>query len=687
MLEGLHGRFAEYFQSIKKSHYRLLFLKNIYRNIVPLTLLNTIAQEVKQLQKERDQLLISEFNYLISKEIKNQPAPFIYERLGEKYRHYFIDEFQDTSVAQWRNLIPLIANALEGEDLQGNTGTLFLVGDAKQAIYRWRGGRAEQFIGLMGEQERPFAVPSDVYSLPNNYRSHAQIIEFNNEFFTFASQFLNFEGYRLMFEEGNKQGLNKKDKGYVNLHFLEADDECDIKEFYGEQVGKTIVEIVRKGYEHRQICILVRSNRDGVFLADYLTQQKVPTISSESLLLRSSEKVAFLINLLIYAGDYVNKNVAYQILDFLSPDDKLKHQFIDSHLNRLSEFLLGQYQFDLARLLRMSVYDAMEWAIKQFDLVGSEGDAYLIFFLDIVYEVEIKEGFGITKFLDYWHKKSDKLSIAAPEDVNAVTIMTVHKSKGLEFPFVIFPFANENLYKRGMGKKMWLPFQLKGFEDFSEVLVNEKKEILEYGREAANIYESEEHLMELDAFNVLYVALTRAEKALYIITEKELTKSGDTKNDYYSGLFITYLQYKGLWKDDLLSYSFGNLLLNEDVKKTETQQSVNFIETYKDREAFRIMTQSGMLWNSGLEEARDAGNQLHYILGLIETEIDIEKALQKALASGAITSVELDEISRQITSIVNHPQLKKYFQPGAVIKNEKDIITAQGEVLRLIELY
>lgn len=101
----------------------------------------------------------------------------------------------------------------------------------------------------------------------------------------------------------------------------------------------------------------------------------------------------------------------------------------------------------------MSVYDAMEWAIKQFDLVGSEGDAYLIFFLDIVYEVEIKEGFGITKFLDYWDKKSDKLSIAAPEDVNAVTIMTVHKSKGLEFPFVIFPFANENLYKRGMGKK------------------------------------------------------------------------------------------------------------------------------------------------------------------------------------------------------------------------------------------
>ena len=156
----------------------------VVSNLVPLSLIHTVYKEYKLLQEDQNVLSISDFNTLINNEIKDQPAPFIYERLGDRYRHYFIDEFQDTSEMQWQNFIPLIDNALASEDLDGTQGTLMIVGDPKQSIYRWRGGKAEQFIRLSGE-ENPFSNKvKDVKNLDTNYRSYSQIIEFNNDFFS-----------------------------------------------------------------------------------------------------------------------------------------------------------------------------------------------------------------------------------------------------------------------------------------------------------------------------------------------------------------------------------------------------------------------------------------------------------------------------------------------------------------------
>src|SRR5690606_34857512 len=158
------------------------------KNITPLSVLNAINNSLKELKEEDDLLLISEFNSLISNEIKNQPAPFIYERIGEKFKHYFINEFQDTSKLQWENMVPLIDNALSGENLKGETGSAMIVGDAKQAIYRWRGGKAEQFIDLYTDGN-PFFVQKSVYNLPANYRSLKQIVNFNNSFFNHLSTY------------------------------------------------------------------------------------------------------------------------------------------------------------------------------------------------------------------------------------------------------------------------------------------------------------------------------------------------------------------------------------------------------------------------------------------------------------------------------------------------------------------
>lgn len=679
ILDDLHPQFSEIFNKIKHTFYELSFLKNAYSNLVPLTVLNAIQKEVKNLQNERDQLSIAEFNTIISKEIKNQPAPFIYERLGEKYRHYFVDEFQDTSTLQWNNLIPLIGHALEGEDLQGNKGSLFLVGDAKQAIYRWRGGRAEQFLDLVNQTASPFAIPAQTESLPTNWRSYDEVIKFNNNFFTATSPFLNNAMYNTMFVDGNQQGYNSKKGGTVQLNFIDKDEDKTRDEQYCDEVLNTIAAVIEKKYGYEDICILVRGNRQGVLLADFLTQQQIPTISSESLLLNSSEKVRFLANLITYIGNPSNLEIVYDILAFLSKNGKNRHQYIYKNLKNLEYLLLKEYSLDVNELKQLSVYDGLERAIRQCNLVEGS-DAYITFFMDFVLETEQKEGTGVQAFLNLWEKKKEKLSISAPDNIDAVRIMTVHKSKGLEFPIVIFPFANEHIYKR-MDKKIWLPLNADAFDGFEEILITEKKEVENYGEEAARIYSEEEHKMELDALNLLYVALTRAEKALYIISEKDLAR-GEHKTDYYSGLFIDYLKGKNLWSDDQLVYGFGDLEEAPVIHEPKEQPKIDYSYTHKDRSSFKILTRSGMLWDTDREAALSKGNLIHYILGFIETEDDIEPALQKAVQQGEIESQEVDEIRSKLQRVVKHPELNVYYSKGSIIKNEKDIITAAGKMLR-----
>lgn len=680
MLDRLQPEFTTVFNALQAGYYELAFLQNAYNNIVPLTLLNAIQQEVKALQIENDQLSISEFNTLISKEIRNQPAPFIYERLGEKYRHYFVDEFQDTSTLQWNNLVPLIGNALESEDMQGRRGSLFLVGDAKQAIYRWRGGRAEQFLNLANNVENPFVAAPKTELLPVNYRSHEEVIKFNNDFFTATSPFLNNELYHILFVEGNHQGYNAKKGGTVQLTFIENDDEEDKNTLYCEEVLKTIRAVIDKNYGYESVCILVRGKKEGVLLADYLAHQEIPTISSESLLLNSSDKVRFLANVLAYCEDVKNLEVAYGMLSFLSSGKKDRHPFIFDNLHQVAKFLKADYGFDLDVLKRISVYDGVELAIKQFDL-APKSDAYITYFMDVVLEVEQKQGTGIQAFLSHWEKKKDRLSISAPENIDAVRIMTIHKAKGLEFPIVIFPFANENIYKR-MDKKLWLPLNANAFNGFEEVLVNEKKEVENYGEVAAELYYEEEHKMELDALNVLYVALTRAEKALYIISEKDLTKDGEHKTDLYSGLFIDYLKKKALWKDEESRYSFGFLDINTTASTSTPNENISYRYTHKNRPEFRILTRSGMLWDTDREAALSRGNLIHYVLGLVETQDDVDTAFENLIRNGDIANDEIESVKKSIGQVLTHPELAVYFQRGKVIKNEKDIITEKGRILR-----
>ncbi|MFS4492613.1 UvrD-helicase domain-containing protein [Maribacter sp. 2308TA10-17] len=674
-LDSLQTQFVSLFETIKNHWSSYLLAKNIYQNIVPLTVLNAIQQEVKKIQAEKDQLSISEFNTIISNEIKDQPAPFIYERLGEKYRHYFIDEFQDTSEMQWNNLIPLVDNALSSE-----IGSLFLVGDAKQAIYRWRGGKAEQFLNLAGEVLNPFVVKPDIKLLPSNYRSHEEIIRFNNDFFTRISPFFNNKIYETLYNEGNKQECNSLKNGLVQLSFITDKDEATIHEQYGNEVLNKIVSVIEKNYTYKDICILVRGNKEGVLLANFLAQESIPVLSSESLLLVSSAKVRFLVNLLRYQNQPQDEEIVFELLSFLSKDEQERHRFIGSHLQKIELLFQTVYDFDLLSLQKVSVYDGLEYAIKKFNL-APEGDAYLNFLMDTVLDVEQKEGTGISVFLSHWDKKKEKLSISAPSGIDAVQIMTVHKSKGLEFEIVIFPYANSQIYKE-KDAKLWLPVDPNVFEGFDEVLINKKQEVVQYNELAEHLFEEENTRLELDAFNVLYVALTRAIKALYVITKIEVKPKPINDPKRYSDLFVSYLKGKGIWEESKNIYCFGTLDHSSGDKKSEEQETISYQYSYKEREGFKILTKSGALWDTERERALSKGNLIHHIMGLVETEKDVENALNFILRNGSITIEELDLMRKTVLHIINHPKLQQYYEEGSNIKNEKDIITKNGSILR-----
>ncbi|MEE9362371.1 MAG: UvrD-helicase domain-containing protein [Cellulophaga sp.] len=680
-LDEIHPQLIDFFNSIKKGIHQYSFLNNCYTNIVPLTVLNAILHEIKGIEMEKNQLPISSFNLIVANEINNQPAPFIYERLGEKYRHYFVDEFQDTSQMQWKNLIPLIGNALESEDDQGKKGSLLLVGDAKQAIYRWRGGKVEQFMDLINVDANPFVFPPEVKNLPTNFRSDKEIINFNNDFFNATSEFLSSTAYEKLFVEGNMQESNSKEGGFVQISFIDEEEGSNENEVYCDKVLEIINQVIEKGFGYKDICILTRDNKHGILLAGFLTQSYIPTISSDSLLLQSSSKVCFLINFLEYSLQPNNDEICYSLLYFLSEEEENRHDFIYNNRKNLKEFLEKEYNFSYEHLKQLSVYDGLEYIIKQFNIVSSS-DAYITYLMDEVLNVEQKEGPSTQTFLQYWEKKKGKLSVTAPEDVNAVQLMSVHKSKGLEFPVVIFPFANSHIYKE-VQPKLWLSVDKDNFNQFEEVLINKKQEVVNYGEQAEYLYNEEQRKLELDAFNVLYVALTRPVNALYVVSKKDITRNNEHKTEYYSGLFIHFLKQKGIWNLDEEDFTFGNLEFNITKSTlTKQQQGIPYIYTNKERTSFNILTKAGELWDTDKEQALSKGNLIHELLGSIETEKDVDKVFFKFVSKGHFSEQESILLKNKVMHIITHPKLKEYYSEGNIIRNERDIITERGLILR-----
>ena len=693
IIESLIPEWLQILATIYKNFEKRDFYKAFLKNITPLSLLNTLSSELATIQEEQNILSIAAFNAIIHREIQNQPAPFIYERLGERYRHFFIDEFQDTSEMQWLNLIPLIDNATSSE-IGGEKGTLMIVGDPKQSIYRWRGGKAEQFIALSKEQN-PFNNPEKLLvHLDRNYRSYSQIIDFNNRFFKFLSGVFKNEDYRDLYENKSHQLYNDRVGGYVNLSFLpqdfsEDEDEAPEKEtLYVKATVQAIHKALSQGFEYRDIAILTRKRGQGIAVATYLTEQKIPLLSSETLMIRNATEVSFIIHVLKYLRSSLDLESKAQILYYLAkaqPQIPI-HDFISQGMAQVPEhdfeswLLSHDLDFSFAEIRKRALYDAVEMIISNF-IHPETSNAYLQYFLDIVLERDLRNQAGIADFLEYWDKNSEKFSIPSPEGNNAVRILTIHKSKGLEFPVVIMPFAEED-YNRNPKDKLWLDATGDAI-GMPKALVDNSKFVEGLGLSAANVYLQKKQEELLDNINVLYVALTRAVEQLYVISAMTLDKNGATKESNMASFFIDFLDYQGLFETNTLSYEFGSpIRLSERSQPGESGKIIPLVAQRLDPRNIKIAQREALMWGTYQQEAISYGNVIHEILSFVKTKADICSVIAMAVEDGLITVTQQEAVAKTISDIIGHEALLDYFSEQNIIFNEQTIIQKEGRTVK-----
>ena len=680
---------------IQKFYSNYIIFTEIRKNIYPLAVLNEIEKTLEDYKSENDLVLISEFNKRISEIVLNEPVPFIYERIGEKYKHFLVDEFQDTSILQWQNLLPLIDNSLS----EGNFN--MIVGDGKQAIYRWRNGEVEQFDKLpeiYKRDDNPIQVQREEslkrnfenVSLLHNFRSRKGIIEFNNDFFTLVSQQLH-DDYKTIYDD-LQQKPNDKSGGYIQIEFEEEESPLSFADYNLDRIKISIAKLLEDGYQYSDIAILCRKNSDASQIAADLLKVSIPVISAESLLLNNSAKIRFLIALIKNLVNDFDKVSQTEIISFLHQTERISGSLHDI-LGRFGikiqpkqktgtkpDFykVLAAYSYDLNpfNLQNLSIYDLCEELIRKFNL-NDTVDPYIQFFLDAILKLSTGRNPDLRELIDWWDEKKNKLSIVVPSGINAVQVMTIHKSKGLEFPVVLFPFATVDVK---MNEKLWIDCNDTEIAELKTALVNNSKLLTE--TKYAKLRTEEENKSLLDLLNLLYVVFTRPTDRLYIFTT--LHKRQSNQGASTQKLLKMYLEIKNLWEENQLVYKIGEAE-KKDKQDTEVDESYllqSFISN-SWRKRILLSLQAPEFWDiDEPSQKQQWGSLIHYLLSMIMVPNDINSAIEKLNVEGIIDDDEVHDIRKLIVDFINHPDVRLYFQKGINIKSESEIIMADGHTLR-----
>jgi uvrD/REP family helicase len=699
LLDEKQAWIADLLHSIEKSYWWEQFYRHLIKNVTLLAVLKSLQEEIVAIKEEENILPISEFNSIIHQTIMEEPSPFIYEKIGTRYQHYFIDEFQDTSTLQWENMLPLIADAVHSENLSKQQGSLLIVGDAKQSIYRWRGGRAEQFMELYNKEKIPFHIEQQVENLAYNFRSRRGVIDFNNDFFLFVA------GHPLLFNNSGKYRYDElyrnakqnipdkeKEKGFVSIEFVQEkdnevqqiseeeaiDDENVLKDedIYIETIEGYIKEAKNNGYLDKDICILSRRNADCIEIAEKLSEKGYNVISSEALLLKNIPEIQFLIHLISIS---LYQNNEKEKIELLFSYTKVKHiteihDFMSQYANKPVDTFFAAMGFSLSHFHLYSFYEGIGYAIRVFGL-AKPSDAYLAQFLNVIYEYKSVRGGNIADFLAYWEEKKDKLAISAPEGVNAISIMTIHKSKGLEFPVVIYTKVNDKL--RSAKDTLWIRVPKEQYHGFEHLLIDDYSGLEKID---ADIVLQQSQMELLDTINTMYVAMTRPKDLLYILCDPPKGEKED-KISTLSEIVKIYLEEKGLWNEGQSRYTFGNLV----PIKEQPLKAADYIP-FKQRailaSSYTIVTRAGSMWNTHREDAIARGTLLHELLGQLTTQADIPQVLQQFFTEGRITEQQRPILEQQLQQLTSHPLLKDYYTGGYVVYNEREWLDVSGEYLR-----
>ena len=660
------------YPNLQNKLFELKRLQLIDAQVGPYALLKEISKLYQSVLNERKLLPIAEFNQLISNAIADQSAPYIYERLGERYESFFIDEFQDTSRLQWDNLQPLLSLAAENS-YEEDRGLVFIVGDAKQAIYRWRGGAVGQFLDIAQSRNNPFSVPAEVINLSTNYRSSGAIIQFNNHLFTAISEQLLLSEHQTLYRETSAQETpeSKTGKGLVSIRFNEKGDSKSLDNLEG--LSDDIQYCLDKGYHYKDFAILVSTHKEGAKVIEYLSAQvpPIPFVSADVLKLGANSAVQALVAAMRYFVDTKNGDAAFDLAQFIERETSDKHQALKEALQGFNqsksfENYLRAHGIKIEEQKTATAHAFCSTLATTLSMT-KEDTAYVGAFLEELYALQLKSITTLSATLEYWDKISDK-SLQLPEHLNAVQIVTIHKSKGLEFEVVFFPFAWQ---RRGRLNQPQAWLDVSDATGREKMLLPLKKELTPIREDADQAYQLEEAESLLDEINMLYVALTRAEKGLFIYTEPD--DSSDVMK--FSNLFANSLEHHYPKFERGMSY----FITSELEEKTNSDQgsdksmALNF-------QPFSLVREGLVKVVSPVSESEEQrlGNAFHSFMEEVHTEEDLINL--NSTPSWKIPDDLREWCFNNAKNILNHQQLSAYYQPGLNAKNEGVLIDDKGNV-------
>lgn len=674
-------------KKIIQNYIKIQKQQKILRALLPLKVNKDIQDQLAIIEEENDLVLLSKFNILIHENLREEPSSFIYEKVGTQFSHYFFDEFQDTSSLQWQNFVPLRDHAVSSDET-----SFTLVGDPKQSIYRFRGGDSQLMLDIINQEENSL-VKAQLENLEYNWRSAKNIVDFNNQLYLYLSEFTK-ESHRNIFGVGSHQIAKSKLEGRVRINLIENATKKVFYEEVSEKMQKDIQSCLDNGFRLSDITILCRGNFDIFNFSQMLGNLKInyqgkedyiKTISESGLTLNLSSTLLALTEFLKWEEDPKNLQFPVKMLYYLKVLGRIEMNDFSSEVMEIislknkpeiQTFLAEKYDLQLSSegLLQLNLYNFVEHFLQEFSVQQKETD-FLFNYLEMLYAYSQNAGSTLKDFLKYWEDEAQKTTIQASENLDAIRLMTIHKSKGLEFPVVMLPMENEN--KDGKFTN-WLDIDSENglsavnIDSFSKELEVYDDDMAKFNQE--NIYQN-----KIDRFCLQYVATTRAVEQLFFDIEKP-NKSANHLEIYD---FIKAKIPKDESGAEISSFDWYDVS-EENLKKQKKEeqnnlrtQSIVFKSGKKaNPEAVKIATPSKNYQNR--KEKVRIGIFTHEILAQINSEKDVEKTLQAYLLDGIITTEEKIEISKRILEIIKNEKYAAYFAENQVVINEKDIMISDN---------
>ena len=678
------------------------------RHLNQLRLLGSIEKKVRELNENNNRFLLSDTQQLLHALIEGSDSPFIFEKIGTQLEHVMIDEFQDTSTVQWQNFRVLLDEAMSHE---GSSN--LIVGDVKQSIYRWRSGDWR----LLNDIEQQFHE-QQIITLPlkTNYRSEREVISFNNHFFRHATELEYLAQKELNMGEAEQlkkayadvvQEIpeNREDAGEVRVTLipLKAYQEQTL-----QQVADTISALTARGVPQQAIAILVRINSQIPTIAQYFQNEmpEVNIVSDEAFRLDASAAVNLLVaalRLLTHPDDQLTKAAIIKLYHI----DVLKEQTEDNELllstNDLDQLLPEAFLSQREQLLTMPLYELTERLHAIFELERlNEQSAYVFAFYDQLASYVSENTADIDSFLSTWEESLCGKTIQSKES-NGVRILSIHKSKGLEYDYVICPFCDWQLEKPN-GQILWCRPEEEPFSDLPIAPIDySSKQMM------GTIYERDylhEHLQNtVDNLNLLYVAFTRAKKGLYAIGKRGAKNSRSVLIEQCLPLVAQEMPeavISGL-EDEKGMLVFeakaqGSKTAAKDKQKTPNKNpflqpakpvdvDFHFMESRVD---FRQSNRSQAFIEADESDETErlnyiqTGSVLHQIFSTIRTTDDIEDALKQLQFEGVLYDEQItpERITKMLRKRLQDQRVADWFSPHWTLFNECTILCTENGAVK-----